>query len=237
MLERGERIGAKILISGGGRCNFTNINAAPENYLSSNPDFCKSALARYTPRDFIALVERHGIAYHEKKLGQLFCDHSSREIVEMLRKECDAAGVEIKTGADVTEVRRVETDGSFEVVTPGETLKARRLVIATGGLSLPKLCATDFAYRIARQFGLKVLPVRAGLVPFTFGGADLEFCRALSGVSAPCSVHVNASEKSRGPRFTEHFLFTHRGLSGPAMLQISSYWQAPADLSRQSLSR
>jgi len=236
VIERGERIGLKILISGGGRCNFTNLYAGPENYLSSNPDFCKSALARYTPDDFLALVERHGIAWHEKKLGQLFCDGSSREIVEMLQRECDDAGVEIKTGADVTAIRRVESDGSFEIVTANETFSAKRLVIATGGLSLPKLGATDFAYRIARQFGLAVLPVRAGLVPFTFGGGDLEFCRALSGVSAACSArvlegHRQASLPGRPqPEFTEHFLFTHRGLSGPAMLQVSSYWQAPAEL-------
>jgi predicted Rossmann fold flavoprotein len=231
VLERGERIGAKILISGGGRCNFTNLYAGPENYLSSNPDFCKSALARYTPDNFLALVQRHGIAWHEKKLGQLFCDGSSREIVEMLRQECNDAGVEIKTGADVTAVRRSEAEGDFEVVTPNKTFSVKRLVIATGGLSLPKLGATDFAFRIARQFGLVVLPVRAGLVPFTFGGGELEFCRALSGVSAPCSASVeNRSTKSRGVAFTEHFLFTHRGLSGPAMLQASSYWQAPEEL-------
>jgi predicted Rossmann fold flavoprotein len=231
VLERGERIGAKILISGGGRCNFTNLHAKPENFLSSNPDFCKSALARYTPDDFIAMAERHGIAYHEKKLGQLFCDHSSREIVEMLVKECAEAGVEIKTGVDVTAVRRVETDGSFEVETPGETFVAKRVVIATGGLSLPKLGATDFAYRIARQFGLNVIPGRAGLVPFTFGGEDLEFCRALSGISAACTAWIETpSTKGQSVEFTEHFLFTHRGLSGPAMLQVSSYWQAPAEL-------
>jgi predicted Rossmann fold flavoprotein len=231
VLERGERIGAKILISGGGRCNFTNTGARAENYLSSNPDFCKSALARYRPDDFIALVEKHGIAYHEKKLGQLFCDRSSREIVEMLRKECDEAGVEIRTSVEVTAVRRIEGDGSFEVETPEETFSAKRLVIATGGLSLPKLGATDFAYRIARQFGLNVLPGRPGLVPFTFGGADLEFCRALSGISAPCVARVEGvAGKSSGGEFAEHFLFTHRGLSGPAMLQISSHWQAPAEL-------
>jgi predicted Rossmann fold flavoprotein len=231
VLERGERIGAKILISGGGRCNFTNIGARAENYLSSNPDFCKSALARYKPDDFIALVERHGIAYHEKKLGQLFCDHSSREIVEMLHKECDEAGVQIKTGAEVTAVRHSETDGSFEIETPRETFSAKRLVIATGGLSLPKLGATDFAYCIARQFGIAVLPVRAGLVPFTFGGKDLEFCRALSGISAPCIASVESDlVKARSVEFTEHFLFTHRGLSGPAMLQVSSFWQAPAEV-------
>jgi predicted Rossmann fold flavoprotein len=231
VLERGERIGAKILISGGGRCNFTNLDAKPENYLSSNPDFCKSALARYQPDDFIALVERHGIAYHEKKLGQLFCDHSSRDIVEMLRKECDDAGVVIKTGVEVTDVRRNESEGAFEIVTSGEVFSASRLVIATGGLSLPKLCATDFAYRIARQFGLSVIPGRAGLVPFTFSGEELEFCRALSGISAPCAARVDdPADKSPSVEFHEHFLFTHRGLSGPAMLQISSYWQAPSGL-------
>ena len=176
------------------------------------------------------MVERHGIAYHEKKLGQLFCDGSSREIVEMLKRECDDAGVQIKTGADLTEIRRIESDGGFEVVTASETFPARKLVIATGGLSLPKLGATDFAYRIARQFGLNVIPGRAGLVPFTFGGADLEFCRALSGVSAPCTARVELP-KGRSVEFTEHFLFTHRGLSGPAMLQVSSYWQAPQAVS------
>jgi hypothetical protein len=229
VLERGGRIGAKILISGGGRCNFTNLHAGPENYLSANPDFCKSALARYRPDDFLALVERHGIAWHEKKLGQLFCDGSSREIVEMLERECDGAGVAIKTSADVTAVRRLETDGGFEVVTPGETFSVKRLVIATGGLSLPKLGATDFAYRVARQFGLAVLPVRAGLVPFTFGGEDLEFCRALSGVSGACAARVETAQ-GRSVEFAGPFLFTHRGLSGPAMLQVSSYWQAPEEL-------
>jgi predicted Rossmann fold flavoprotein len=226
VLERGPRIGAKILISGGGRCNFTNLHARPENYLSSNPDFCKSALARYTPADFIALVERHGIRYHEKKLGQLFCDHSSRDIVEMLQREGSDAGVEIKTGVEVTEVRR--QDDAFEIVTAVETFSTRRLVIATGGLSLPKLGATDFAYRIAKQFGLEVLPSRAGLVPFTFGGADLEFCRGLSGISAPCAARVGTAKSDT--EFAEHFLFTHRGLSGPAMLQVSSYWQPPREI-------
>ena len=231
VLERGERIGAKILISGGGRCNFTNIHAQPGNYLSSNPDFCKSALARYQPADFLALVERHGIAWHEKKLGQLFCDHSSREIVEMLRHECDDAGVQIKTGAEITAIRRVDSDSSFEIKTSRDIFSAKRLVIATGGLSLPKLGATDFAYRIAQQFGLNVIPGRAGLVPFTFGGHDLEFCRALSGISVPCTAQMgNRLSKEKGVEFTEQFLFTHRGLSGPAMLQISSYWQAPEEL-------
>jgi predicted Rossmann fold flavoprotein len=218
VLERASRIGNKILISGGGRCNFTNLGAGPDNYLSSNPDFCKSALARYSPGDFLALVENHGIAWHEKKLGQLFCDHSSRDIVEMLRRECDQAGVQIQTSVEVLAIKRTEEGLAIE--TSGGPIAARKLVIATGGLSLPKLGATDFAYRIARQFGLNVLPVRAGLVPFTFSGEQLEFCRALSGLSTACSIRT-----ADGTEFAEQFLFTHRGLSGPAVLQASSYWQ------------
>jgi predicted Rossmann fold flavoprotein len=232
VLERAERIGNKILISGGGRCNFTNLHAGPENYLSSNPEFYRSALARYRPEDFIALVEAHGIPYHEKKLGQLFCDRSSRDIVEMLQRECTAAGVTIQIGVEITSVRRAEKDDGYELETSAGPIRARTVVIATGGLSLPKLGATDFAYRIAHQFGLNVLPTRAGLVPFTFGGKELEFCRALSGISAPCVADIIARSPgpARGESFREHFLFTHRGLSGPAMLQISSYWQAPAAL-------
>jgi predicted Rossmann fold flavoprotein len=233
VLERAGRIGNKILISGGGRCNFTNRHAAPENYLSANPDFCKSALARYRPDDFIALVERHNIAYHEKKLGQLFCDRSSRDIVEMLQRECETGGVRIETGVEIYSVlRRPEGEG-FLVKTASGLIETPRLVVATGGLSLPKLGASDFAYRLAEQFGLTVLPTRAGLVPFTFSGEMLELCRSLSGISAACSVRVNekASASQRAStEFTEHFLFTHRGLSGPAMLQASSYWQAPAAL-------
>jgi predicted Rossmann fold flavoprotein len=219
VLERADRIGNKILISGGGRCNFTNLHAGPANYLSSAPNFCKSALARFSPRDFIDLVEAHGIAYHEKKLGQLFCDHSSRDIVEMLRRECADAAVEIQTSTEVTALRRRET--GFEIETSRGTVSGGRLVIATGGLSLPKLGATDFAYRAARQFGVQVLPVRAGLVPFTFSGAALDFCRPLCGLSTACAV---ATED--GTSFREQMLFTHRGLSGPAMLQASSYWGA-----------
>ena len=231
MLERAARIGNKILISGGGRCNFTNRGAGPENYLSAQPDFCKSALARYRPEDFIALVERHGIAYHEKKLGQLFCDHSSREIVEMLLRECEEGGVKIETGVEIGSVRR-KAEGGFAVETARGNFEARAVVVATGGLSLPKLGATGFAYEIARQFGLEVLPTRAGLVPFTFGGAGLEFCRGLSGISAGCVARAAPSAESGGRKkreveFAEDFLFTHRGLSGPAMLQVSSYWQAP----------
>ena len=218
LLERAGRIGNKILISGGGRCNFTNLHAAPENYLSSNPDFCKSALARYSPGDFLALVEQHGIAWHEKKLGQLFCDHSSRAIVEMLRREADAGGVRTHTSTEIASVAR--HGEVFQVDTSRGLFQAPRLVIATGGLSLPKLGATNFAYAIARQFGLNLLPARAGLVPFTFSGAGLDFCRELSGLSTACSAR-----SENGPAFAEQLLFTHRGLSGPAMLQVSSYWQ------------
>ena len=234
VLERSARIGNKILISGGGRCNFTNRQAGPENFLSSNPDFCKSALARYRPADFIAMVERHGIAYHEKKLGQLFCDHSSRDIVEMLRRECDEAGVRIETEVEIETVSRRSGGGGFVVETLRGRCEARRLVVATGGLSLPKLGATDFAYRLARQFGLDVLPTRAGLVPFTLSGETLDLCRSLSGVSVACSARVDGKAPQRGkrePEFTENFLFTHRGLSGPAMLQASSYWQPPVPIS------
>jgi predicted Rossmann fold flavoprotein len=226
VLERAARVGNKILISGGGRCNFTNLYAAPENYLSAQPDFCKSALARFTPGDFIALVERHRIPFHEKKLGQLFCDRSSRDIVEMLQRECADAGVEIQTSTDVRGVRR--SDDGFEIETSRGVIEARRVVVATGGLSLPKLGATDFAYQLGRGFGLQVRPVRAGLVPFTFSGEQLDFCRALSGVATACAVR---SGNEKHARFAEQMLFTHRGLSGPAMLQISSFWQAPARLS------
>jgi predicted Rossmann fold flavoprotein len=218
VLERAARIGHKILISGGGRCNFTNLHAGPDNYLSSNPDFCKSALARFSPADFLALVDHHRIPWHEKKLGQLFCDHSSRDIVDLLRRECDEAAVQVHISTDVQAVRR-END-LFTIETSRGVFQTPRLVLATGGLSLPKLGATDFAYRLARQFGLHVLPVRAGLVPFTFSGPRLDFCRELSGLSTACAVQTET-----GPSFTEQLLFTHRGLSGPAILQASSYWQ------------
>ena len=228
VLERGPRIGQKILISGGGRCNFTNLHAGPENYLSSHPDFCKSALARYQPEAFVSLVERHGIRYHEKKLGQLFCDGSSREIVAMLSRECTEAGVSILTETEITSVERLSS--GFRLTTSRGAMEARQLVIATGGLSLPKLGATDFAFRLARQFGLKIIEPRAGLVPFTLTGGMLDFCRDLSGLSAPCSVSIprKAGDRRPAPAFVENLLFTHRGLSGPAMLQVSSYWQ-PGD--------
>ena len=222
VLERAERIGKKILVSGGGRCNFTNLHAGPENYVSAQPDFCRSALARYRPEDFIALVERHGVAYHEKKLGQLFCDGSSREIVALLAAECAAARVRIGTGCEVREVMR-GADGIFRVrLEGGRTLRARSLVVACGGLSWPQLGGSDLAYRLARQFGLRIVRARPGLVPLTFAGDTLAMCGELSGVALPCAART---QPGGGPArtFRENLLFTHRGLSGPAILQISSY--------------
>lgn len=225
VLEKNERPGLKILISGGGRCNFTNRHAGPDNYRCGEPAFLRSALAGYSPEDFIALVERHGIAHHEKKLGQLFCDGSSRQIVEMLLGEGRAAGVRVETGVDVTGAARDETGsgGGFHVTArDGRRWRARRLVVATGGLSFPKLGAGDAAHRIARGFGLRVVPPRPGLVPLTFEGAERERCAGLSGVAVPCVARAAAG----GPAFPEAMLFTHRGLSGPAILQASSYLSA-----------
>lgn len=219
LLERAERPGKKILISGGGRCNFTNLYVGPDNYLSSQPAFCRSALSRYTPSDFIDLVERHHIPYHEKKLGQLFCDHSSRDIVSMLAAECAAAGVRIETGADVGELTR-DAAGLFAVSTPAARFRARSLVVATGGLSWQKLGGSDIAYRIARQFGLRIVSPRPGLVPLTFNGEAGRLCEQLSGVSLPCVAQAGTAGS---PPFRENLLFTHRGLSGPAVLQVSSY--------------
>ena len=214
VIEHNERVGLKIAISGGGRCNFPNLGAGPEHYLSANPDFCKSALARYSPWDFVALVEKHRIPYHEKKLGQQFCDTSSRAIIELLLAECAAAGVEIRTRCHVTEVRRSDR---FHLATSTGPLDSAALVVATGGLSFPKLGATDFGYRIARQFGVKLTGIRPGLVPLTFAAADQPLA-ALSGLSVPVAA------RHAGAEFRENLLFTHRGLSGPAILQISSYW-------------
>ncbi len=216
VLERAGEIGRKIAISGGGRCNFTNLYTRPENYISHQPDFCKSALARYTPHDFIALVEKHGVAYHEKKLGQQFCDDSSRRIIDLLLAECEAAGVTILPGVQVNAVRK---SVGFHVETNRGEMICDSLVIATGGLSFPKLGATDFGHRLARQFGLGVTGVRPGLVPLTLAAEDLEAYRELSGVSIPTAVHCH------GKKFNENILFTHRGLSGPAILQISSCWR------------
>ena len=216
LLERSEKSGKKILISGGGRCNFTNLHCQPRNFLSQNPHFAKSALARYTPADFIALVEKHKIPYHEKTLGQLFCDHSSTQIVAMLESECRSAGVKITVNAQIREVRR---DTSFVVRTDSAEYRAAALVVATGGLSIPKLGATGFGYDLARQFGLNIVPPRPALVPLLFHANDRKRYSDLAGVSA--DVIATADENS----FREKMLFTHRGLSGPAILQASSYWR------------
>lgn len=216
VLEHSERVGKKIEISGGGRCNFTNIHTSAENFISANPHFCKSALARYTPSDFISLVEKHGIAYHEKKLGQLFCDGSSRQIIDTLLRECLDAGVEIRCGCHVVKVQK---DDAFSLETDCGSFVSSSLVIATGGLSIPPLGATDFGYRIARQFGLRIEETRPALVPLTLAPRMQKQLSGLSGVSLDVLVSCRSQE------FRENILITHRGLSGPAILQISSYWQ------------
>jgi len=210
LLEHADKVGKKILISGGGRCNFTNLEARPEAFLSANPHFCKSALARYTQRDFIELVEKHGIAWHEKTLGQLFCDGSARQIVAMLLAECDAAGVDVRVAHKIT---AIEKPDRFTVRTDHGDFDAASVVLATGGLSIPKMGATGFAHDIARRFGLAVTETRPGLVPFTARVPDI------AGVSLDVVASVGRT------RFREAMLFTHRGLSGPAILQISSYWR------------
>ncbi len=227
VLERGERVGKKILISGGGRCNFTNLHCRAENFLSENAHFCKSALARYTPADFVALVEKHKIPYHEKRPypeaapGQLFCDRSATDIVGMLLEECAAAGVRVFVNARVAEVRH---DGGFVVRAAGadwageDEFAAPVLVVATGGLSIPKMGATAFGYEVAKQFGHGIVACRPGLVPLTFGRGDARAYCDLAGVSAVAKVSCG------GQSFREKMLFTHRGLSGPGILQISSYW-------------
>ena len=217
VLERAERIGKKILISGGGRCNFTNLHCRPENFLSNNPHFCKSALARYTPQDFIALVEKHGIAYHEKKLGQLFCDRAAQDIVGMLETECRAAGVEIFTRVQVSEVNR---DSHYVVRTTETVFESEALVVATGGLSIPKIGATAFGYELARQFGLTIVTCRPALVPLVLNAEDKTSYCDLAGVSTEVVASIGRQH------FREKMLITHRGLSGPAILQISSYWDS-----------
>jgi predicted Rossmann fold flavoprotein len=241
VLEHAERIGKKIAISGGGRCNFTNLNTSPDNFISDNPHFCKSALARYTPAEFVSLVEKHGIPYHEKKLGQLFCDGSSGTIIEMLLTEASEAGVEIRCGSLVRSVsksvpladrgpRRSHVglmvaggtsmgEGLFEIETQANRFTSQSLVVATGGLSIPPLGATDFGYRLARQFGLTIREPWPALVPFTLSRETLRELSPLSGVS------LDASVSCQGSQFRENILITHRGLSGPAILQISSYWR------------
>ena len=219
LLERAERPGKKILISGGGRCNFTNLHTAPDNFLSANPHFAKSALARYMPADFIRLVERHGIAYHEKKLGQLFCDGSAQQIVDLLMHESMNAGVRVLLSTAVGEVRRDESSGAFAIVAGKDVFTAPALIVATGGLSIPKIGATGFGYDVARRFSIPIEPCRPALVPLTLSSAELAEFAPLTGVSA--LVDVTCGKR----RFTEKILFTHRGLSGPAILQISSYWK------------
>lgn len=216
VLEHNDRVGKKITISGGGRCNFTNINASPDNYLSSNPEFCRSALARYTAHDFLSLVEKHGIAWHEKKLGQLFCNGSSREIIALLLDECRAAGAEVRCGQTIAEVAKSDR---FRLGTSRGEVSCDAVVVATGGLSFAKLGASDLGYRIARQFGLRLTEIRPGLVPLTFAPAEKSVYGPLSGVALP--VRTKCGQAS----FDEAMLITHRGLSGPAILQISNYWR------------
>ncbi|PLR50416.1 aminoacetone oxidase family FAD-binding enzyme [Chimaeribacter arupi] len=218
LLDNGKKAGRKILMSGGGRCNFTNMYTEPAAYLSQNPHFCKSALARYTQWDFIDLVNRHGIAYHEKTLGQLFCDDSAQQIVDLLLKECEKGNVTIRLRSEVLAVAK--SDEGYTLALNGAEVSARSVVVASGGLSMPGLGASPFGYKLAEQFGLKVLPTRAALVPFTLHKPLLEHLQTLSGVSVPSVVTAE-----NGVAFKESILFTHRGLSGPAILQLSSYWQ------------
>jgi len=219
VIEHSDRVGKKIAISGGGRCNFTNLHTRPENFVSANPHFCKSALARYTPADFIALVEKHGIKYHEKKLGQLFCDESAQQIIEMLLRECADANVDVRCGC---QVHSVSQENGFVVETNQGRFVSASLVIATGGLSIAPLGATDFGYNIARQFDLEIEQPRPALVPFTLNATVQRELSSLSGISLDASVACGATE------FRENILITHRGLSGPAILQISLYWQPGA---------
>lgn len=225
VLDHAKKIGEKIRISGGGRCNFTNIHTHPDCFLSQNPHFCKSALRQYTAQDFIALIEKHNIAYHEKKLGQLFCDHSAQQIIDMLLEECAAVSAVIKKDTAVESLRPDEENGGYHITTAAGTFSCASLVVATGGLSIPKIGASGFGYEIAKQFGLPVIDTCAALVPLTFTDNMLQYCKALTGISLDTYI----SYKNTG--FAEGFLFTHRGLSGPSVLQISSYWEEGQPLS------
>jgi predicted Rossmann fold flavoprotein len=225
LIDHAERLGEKIRISGGGRCNFTNLNAGPQNFLSENPHFCKSALSRYTPQDFLALLKQYRIAYHEKHRGQLFCDESSEQIIQMLKSECAKGDVNWRMPCKIAALE--QADDGFVLKTDHGDIAARTVVIATGGLSIPKIGATDLGYRIATQFGLALVEPRPGLVPLTFDGPSWEPFAPLAGIALEVDVETG-SGKGRGARrgyFREDLLFTHRGLSGPAILQISSYWQ------------
>jgi predicted Rossmann fold flavoprotein len=226
VIEHANRVGKKILMSGGGRCNFTNTGTSPDNFLSANPHFCKSALARYTPWDFVSMVERHGIAYHEKELGQLFCDESSKHVVRMLLDECAAADVRIETSCSIERVLHGDdaSGAPFHLHTARGTFTTPALVVASGGLSIPSMGASGFGHDLARQFGHAVLPTRAGLVPLTLSGKHQERLADLSGVAFPIEARCN------GTHFRNFMLITHRGISGPAILQISSFWQPGDDL-------
>jgi predicted Rossmann fold flavoprotein len=222
LLDHAEAAGKKILISGGGRCNFTNLHTTPANFLSENPRFCHSALSGYTQQDFIALVERYGIAFHEKTRGQLFCDGSAREIIDMLLGECRAAHAQIRLGIKISDVAK--TERGFTVMTEQGVFEAASLVVATGGPSIPKIGASGFGYRLAQTFGMTIIPPRAALVPLTFDETMLAQFKPLSGLSVDADVSCNKAH------FDEALLFTHRGLSGPSILQISSYWQPGDDI-------
>ena len=226
LIDHAEKLAEKIRISGGGRCNFTNLDTTPQNFLSQNPHFCKSALSRYTPKDFIDLIKRHAIPFHEKHKGQLFCDRSAEDIIQMLKAECDAGKVSWRMP---TAVRKLGKQGeAFHITTDAGEIIAQQVVIASGGLSIPKIGATDFAFRIAKQFGLQVIEPRPALVPLTFNESDWQSFIPLAGISL--EVDVATGDKKTGGRFREDLLFTHRGLSGPAVLQISSYWKNDAAL-------
>ena len=230
LIDHAVKLAEKIRISGGGRCNFTNINAGPQNYLSQNPHFCKSALSRYTAQDFLALVKKYRIAHHEKHKGQLFCNDSAEQIIAMLRAECELGGVEWRMPCKVAGVQKLES--GFSIDTDGGELLVDSVVVATGGLSIPKIGATDLGYRIARQFDLKLVETRPGLVPLTFDGPSWEPFVPLAGIALEVEVSTG-SAKGKGAlrgHFREDLLFTHRGLSGPAILQISSYWQPGAPI-------
>ncbi len=226
LLDHATKLAEKIRISGGGRCNFTNLHAKPDNFLSGNPHFCRSALARYTPHDFIALLEKHGVRYHEKKLGQLFCDENAQQIIDLLKMECDAAGVTWEMPSTVSHIKRLDQNLThrnngkrFCIQTNRNTLVTHSLVIATGGLSIPQLGASDFGHRIARQFGIPVTPLQPGLVGLTFSQEDFSCFKNISGIA------IDAEVSTQSISFRENILLTHRGLSGPAVLQISSYWK------------